>query len=130
MNSPIKDDSLEELARVLKETDHILEQLFSLQDDYPDIREELEEAQECVEEALDMRTEDAEELQAELLGEAHRVEELGFYVRVLQDFCRNSHVELPAFIISGFQRLCQKTYLPPERITAPTAISEEEELPF
>lgn len=119
MNSFIKDESLDELKDALEEADKLLEQLFSFEEDHPFLREHLSDARECVEESMEMKDDDMKELREQLEEESHRVGELRFYVRALQDFCRDSHVVLPGFVTNGFSRLCEEDYRQAEQPPAP-----------
>lgn len=110
METNEKNESMDSLKKALKEAGRLLDYLFNLEDDYPFLREHLDEAAECVEESLEMKDDDLEEIRERLQDESRRVEELGYYCRALRDFCRDSKVAIPRFITAGFERLCEEDY--------------------
>lgn len=126
MTNTVNEDSLKELARRLEDVDDILKRLEDIQAEYPFLREELGNAQEAVEETVEMEGDEAEELRGELALERRRVAELGFYVRALQEFSRDSHVILPSFISSGFERLCMPVYQCPETVDSDQEDSDKD----
>lgn len=110
MNNSVKNESLDELQAALRDVDTVLEHLFSLPEEYPFLRDTLSDAEECVEESIEMKDDQLHEIQDQLKDEAARLEEFRYYFRALRDFCRDAHVSLPAFIENGFSRLCEDDY--------------------
>lgn len=110
-----KNESLDELYSTLKDAYTLLDKLFKIPDDYFFLLNDLNDAKDAVKEAMETEENELQEAEQRLDQEKHRVEELGYYRRVLRDFCQSSHIRLPDFLDSGLDRLCRPDYEPDDR---------------
>lgn len=129
MNS-MTEDSLRDAAKILNTVRSVYEKLEEFQEIHPFLATELESAQECVEEAVEMADDETNELSQALSLEKQKGRTLGLYVRMLEEFCRDSHTAIPSFILHGFRKLCpSETAWPISETQEENGWEEENSLP-
>lgn len=124
--------SIKELRDLQRELDNITDRIADLSIGYWDISNRLEKAADGLETDLEEQEEDIALLGDKASAELGRLQELRYYCRVLQDFCRDAGVIVPDFIANGFSRLCEEQYR--EAASCQSFLfshaSEKEEIPF
>lgn len=117
---------IRDMDRVLCRMDPLAQNLLEICGLWQSIQNDLLDVRNMGSFAIQIRDTDLERAEKWTAEEMQRIDEMAFYWRALQEYCSGAGITLPAFLVDGFNRVCDLQYKPVRPAEGPSADSDEE----
>lgn len=117
---------IRDIDRLLCRMDPLAQNLTEICGLWQSIQNDLLDARNMGSFAIQIRDTDLERAEKWTAEEMQRIDEMAFYWRALQEYCSGAGITLPAFLVDGFNRVCDLQYKPAQSAEGTSADSGEE----